>query len=66
MLSWVSKWLREVSSVPANGTNASWRRSNSGSMVSTSAGLRPHSAFNGIAASAALPGRAIAMFGRCS
>ena len=66
MLSWVSKWLRDVSSVPANGTKASCLRSNSGSMVSASAGFKPHSALSTSAASAALPGRAMAMFGRCS
>src|SRR3989344_6076789 len=43
MLSCVSKWLRERSSVPANGTKASWRCWYSGSIDSASAGCRPRS-----------------------
>jgi hypothetical protein len=67
MLSWVSKWLRERSSVPANGTKASWRRSNSGPSVSLTAGA---SAQLSSSASAPVPapvtGRGIAMVGRAS
>ena len=62
----VSKWLREVSSVPAKGTNAACFFSNSGSTLSRRAGLRAQSASSGSAASAAVPGLATAMFGRCS
>jgi len=68
-LSWVSKWLRVRSSVPANGMNASWPFCQSGSIESFSAGWRPQaggapessaSADSGLAAS----GRGIAIVGR--
>ena len=62
----VSKWLREVSSVPVKGMKAASFFSKSGRTESRRAGFRPQSVSSGKAASAAEPGRATAMFGRCS
>jgi len=65
MLSCVSKWLRDKSSLPANGTNASCFCAHSGASVGRNAGA---SAQFGVSASApsAAPGcgLAIEMFGR--
>ena len=67
MVSWVSKWLRLMSSVPANGTKAHWPLLHSGRMVSASAGCRPQSAVSGRAAlGLAASGRAIARVGRAA
>ena len=67
MLSWVSKWLRDRSSVPANGTNATWRCRYIAPMVSRSAGASaqlPSSASAPLAS--ATSGLAMAMVGRAS
>ena len=69
-LSWVSKWLRVRSSVPANGTNATWRFSQIGSSDSRSAGCSPQRSASAGPASAiaasglAGSGRATAIVGR--
>ncbi len=55
----VSKWLRDKSSIPANGTKAACRASYSGWTLSRSAGCRPQSASRGSRAS-----RGTAMLGR--
>ena len=67
MLSWVSKWLRDRSSVPANGMKAACRCWYRAPMVSRTAGASAQSAFNASApVLEAESGRAIAMFGRDS
>ena len=67
MLSWVSKWLRDRSSVPANGMNATWRCRYIAPIVSRTAGASAQSASNASApVLEAASGRAMAMFGRAS
>ncbi|MNM86845.1 hypothetical protein D3C81_990100 [compost metagenome] len=56
MVSWVSKWLRDKSCVPANGTNASCPRCHSGSMAGASAGCSAQSPMPRAALSAAKAG----------